>query len=849
MNFYHLLFAFLIFCSSHRIVVAIPCSPDESTLSPQSDPKNLDPVSALTEIKESNKSIVLNSLQKAVAEKTLSESARKNIEIWLDDSFNVLKETIEGEEKNAHDWILHWLQQKNWTELGDRFFTKIQPGTAGMRGRMGVGSALINEATLGMFVQAHANYLLKQNLKGRKGIVIGGDSRHGSYNPKTKGPGDLQIMMAKIYAKAGIPVYLSDKPLPTPVCSFAINEIQFQVGELPLSAAIMTASHNSKTDNGYKIYEVNGHQVVNPKFKEELQKEINKITVFSQVNFLKDNSWPSSSEIDSLQDKETFKANEIRKIKVAENLFLVSSYDIIEQRTDKLRQLAIQTNENVFPRAKHKKEEKYHFSKEILDSIEKQKIVISALHGNLWADLKSLLEKHGMKERVHFFGEETDPNGDFPVAIGTDKEGQPNPEYKKVFTKSIKTANRVGAHYVFVSDPDSDRLGIAYKDKNTRKWVFLSGNDQLAMGASYLKEMNDPESPVKGGVFTPRDVFIKTLVSSNLLSRIIEDDAHLLHVHVGFKYFGQISAFYVNQVLEATGMTRLEFSQLSFKERKKRYKDHKIFRFIFGGEESLGMNRGDYVFDKDTAASMALFCELIGHLGIKKKTLGNLKQSLEKEHGSFKEQLFSEKFPGEKGDEEKKNLMEVLRNLSPQEINQRGGLGGKKVVARADYKIIKDINGNKVERLVQDEKSVPIKQTMGGEITIGPVTIPPFHVFWNEKTPVELDSTDYLVFYLEDGSSIHVRPSGTEALVKKYVNLEKKLTPNAVVKGTTVEMEYAAGLPPDYYVEESVQAPREKELKKEIKSIENDLKKIIKKIIKEKIASVLVVNQATSKAA
>ncbi len=411
----------------------------------------------------------------------ITKNTVNNVMAWLSDTgFTLVKENGQ----NAHEFILGVIQQENWKDLNDRFFKKIEPGTAGMRDRMGVGSALINEATIGMFAQAHANYLVKHPLKGRKGIVIGGDSRHGSYDPETKGPGYLQKMVAEIYAAAGIPVYLSDKPLPTPVVSFSIGEMEFQLGELPISGAINTASHNPKEDNGYKIYEVDGHQVVNADFKKDLQKEITKIDSFSKVNRLKNVSWPGKDAIDSLGNTSEFKKDKVRKLEVSHNLFIVSSYDIIEQYRNKVRQVAIRTNENEGKASQD--DSNFYFTKEILDAIAKQKIVITALNGNLWPTCKALLEKHGLIEGIHFFGvpKEITPDGNFPVGIGTPKEGKPNPESPEVFNRAKEYAKEKGAKYIFASDPDSDRIGIAFYDATTKSWVHLTGNEQLSIAAA-----------------------------------------------------------------------------------------------------------------------------------------------------------------------------------------------------------------------------------------------------------------------------------------------------------------------------------------------------------------------------
>ncbi len=329
--------------------------------------------------------------------------------------------------------------------------------------------------------------------------------------------------------------------------------------------------------------------------------------------------------------------------------------------------------------------------------------------------------------------------------------------------------------------------------------------------------MTDKSIPAveDGEVFTANDTFIKTLVSSNLYSRIIEkSEARLLNVLVGFKYFGQISAYSVNQVLEKEGISRLQFSKLSFKERIELYIKHGVSRFIHGGEESMGMNRGDYVYDKDTPATMAFFSEIVGHLGLVGKTPVDHMDELYIKHGLHKEEVVSFRFEGATGDTQKKELMKMLRSLPLQEINNLGLLGGKKVVGRVDYKI-KDVNGNKVERFVESLDGFTHYGTVGLPITYSNHAhninffVPSFHVSFDKKTEIPLESSDYVVFYLENGSEIHIRPSGTEPIVKFYLNL--------VPRGIQLT---------SYYNEEKV-SEEQKVLKMYFEEITDSLKKFI----------------------
>ncbi|EKD26896.1 MAG: hypothetical protein ACD_79C00972G0002 [uncultured bacterium] len=741
----------------------------------------------INEINISTKQLVLNFIQDS---NHLTQTTKSNVSNWLHESFSKLFENGE----NAHSIILRLLKSNNWKEIEDRFFEQIQPGTAGIRGKLGIGSTRINEATVGVFAQAHANYISKNPIAGREGIIIGGDSRTGSYDPLIKGPGYLQKMVAEIYAAKGIPVYLSDKPLPTPLVSFAIGEMLFN-GKLPVSGAINTASHNPSEDNGFKIYESSGHQVVSEDFKKGLQFELNRIENFSMVNTAKLKSrWPKTE--DELN-------NAIKKngkiIIETDNapINIIDSTGIIESYCSKIKRVRILINKNF-----SKNNNEFHFHEKILDSILNQKIVITTLSGNGWNSIKKLLESQGLVYNKHFYAVESEivPDGSFPTGYGK-VQGKPNPEYKENFYKAIKLAGEINAKYVIACDPDSDRVGIgivdnSYKDFNRiyENARFFNGNEQLCLAVFFLGIFNK---------YNENDIFIQTLVSSRLYSKIVEYiGGKLSFVPVGFKYFGQISDFYVNNLMrKINNFTRIDYSKLTFEERTKLYKSHDCPRFIHGGEESMGQNMYDFVFDKDTPASIALFCEIIGFLGLKNddkisllKDLSphynsdnklitvaasseNLLDALNNiycEFGEYKEEVFSFRFEGQEGNVKKNKVMNYFRTLSLKNFNSNQDIDGSKVIAKCDF-----LNSDKRGRFVVDADDNIIQINAGVNHTINSkgetIHIPPYSIYWlPEQELHELDSSDYLVFYMDNGNEIHIRPSGTEPVIKLYINFHDK---------------------------------------------------------------------------
>lgn len=706
----------------------------------------------MNRMNEDVKSGILKALSAARSASKIEPQTYTNIETWLSPEYNCVVE----DGQHAHTWIKHWVESEDWQELDNRFFKIITPGTAGVRGRLGIGSAFINEVTVGVFAMGHALYLKEHELAlksaGRFGVVLGGDSRIGSYDSQVRGPGYLQKMVAEIYASCDIPVFVSLDPLPTPVVSFAIANFEFISGFLPAGGGITTASHNPKSDNGFKIYEPDGHQVVNEAFKREFNACLKKITSFSDVT-RKSLVWPDRDQIDQFRRQSQKKT--LRTIPLGEQAFIFNDEDVILKYA--VNKASMSPNLNLRNAGSS---EDFTFDDRVLQQIAKEKIVITALNGNAYKTTKILLELHGLKEGIHFFGVpgEIEPDGRFLVGMGSGKEGKPNPEYPEVYEASIRFARKVGASYVFASDPDSDRLGIAYLSHG--EVLYFNGNQQLVLALAYLvsgehKEMN---------IFSGEDVFLKTLVSSSLYEKIAASvSAKVINVHVGFKYFGQIAAYLANSLRKRLNLTPLQFSGMSWREKNNLHQKNRMARFIFGGEESMGNNVGDSVLDKDTPGAIALFCEMIGVYGLCHLNLESRLEDLYRQYGYHLEVQKTIPFSGPSGDRMKAQVMEHFRN------KHFSVIASTAVAARLDYQISrKNLNAN--ERTICDSQGNNISTEKGVPLNINHVVIPPYDIWWDGETCVPLDSSDYLAFYLCDGSSIHIRPSGTENMIKIYFN-------------------------------------------------------------------------------
>ncbi len=706
----------------------------------------------------------------AFAQKKISEKAKTNLLYWLDPSYHAILE----DGRTAIVCLSEWICAGNWTELENRFYTQLEPGTAGIRGTMGIGSAFINSATLGIFVQAHANFLKNNPLLNREGILLGFDSRCGSYDMATKGPGHLVQMIAEIYAAAGVPVYLSHKPIPTPVIAHSIVETGFgPFNRLPVSGGICTASHNPKEDNGFKVYEADGHQVVNTDFKKKLQQELDQITVFSQVKRARIASgWP--------KDKQTLdtgvKNSSLGLILQTDNasVTIVDTQKIIELYAEKASQVAIQI--------KSRKDNDFTFVEEIQMALSKNPIIITPLKGNAASTVKCLLETHGLLENMHFYFTplEKDPDNSLDTGLGEER-GKPNPSNVSSFYRSVEFAKKLKAEgvlplYIFASDPDSDRLGVLQLADHEKNFLYFSGNEQLAINAAYETFMKtEPENAL----------LIHSLVSGNLPVKIYKSlwpKVKVNSVLVGFKYFGQIIAHYNKRAIahyakktgakktgakKDTGFDLQAYSQLTMNEREKLLRDSNSWIFQSGGEESMGQTYGIDTAEKDAPRCIARFSEICAWLCSKNLKMSNFQCAIQDEFGLHAEVLYQPYFPGATGEQMKNVIMQKYRNseTAPKKF------GTETVIAKIDYwknqalgTHCVDAKGNILfdSTLKKDRFQIPGTS----------IFVPTFYTDIGNAEGWILDSSDYLVFVLENGSNIQVRPSGTEPSLKHYLNFE-----------------------------------------------------------------------------
>ncbi len=348
-------------------------------------------------------------------------------------------------------------------EVVESFYRDLEFGTGGLRGIMGVGSNRMNKYTVGMATQGLAEYLLKSFPNQPVKVAIAYDSRNNSSY--------FAQITAEVLSANNIHVYLFDKLRPTPELSFTVRHLNCQGG------VVITASHNPKEYNGYKVYWNDGGQLVAPHDKNVIS-EVNKITSPKAVNFIK-----------------------------KPNLIEIIGTDIDHVYLQKIGSLSL--------------------NPEIVRQQSDLKIVYTPIHGTGIMCIPQALERYGFKN-VNLVNEQAVPDGNFPTVKS------PNPEERAAMTMAIALAQKMDADVVMASDPDADRVGVSIKDPEGN-FILLNGNQTASILFYYVLNQWDKFGKIKG-----KEFIVKTIVTSDLLKDIAESyHVESFDVLTGFKFIAE----------------------------------------------------------------------------------------------------------------------------------------------------------------------------------------------------------------------------------------------------------------------------------------------------------------------
>ena len=318
------------------------------------------------------------------------------------------------------------------------------------------------------------------------------------------------------------------------------------------------------------------------------------------------------------------------------------------------------------------------------------KIVYTPLHGTGGMHVEKVLGDLGLK--VITVPEQRDPDGTFPTVE------KPNPEEAPAMKLAIALGEKEKADCIMATDPDADRFGSAFPDKDG-KFVLITGNQMGALFLEYIllsrKELGKmPEKPAA----------VRTIVTSPFIDYICKK--------YGVKVFECLTGFKWIAAIEA--------------EMEK----DKSASYVFGFEESYGYKIEKEVFDKDGISASAMCAEMTLYWRNKGKSLLEHLDDMYKEYGYFEDKTIEQYFPGPTGGEAMRGIMTKLRNEGLKT------LGGKRV------KEIRDI-----ERSVSFDPANP-----------------------SVTKPLDLPKSNVLQFFLDDGTIVSARPSGTEPKIKFYIN-------------------------------------------------------------------------------
>lgn len=349
------------------------------------------------------------------------------------------------------------------SQIEYRFGAELEFGTAGMRGIIGYGTNMMNVYTVRRATQGLAQYVKSLGAPAMKrGVVISYDTRRKS--------DEFAQAAAEVLAANGIVAHLYGKEHPVPMLSYAVRRLGAVAG------IMITASHNPKEYNGYKVYGEDGAQM-SPEATDVVVGYINEIKDYFSVQGVKNSLIKS---VPSSVDKSYYK-------KIA----------------------------------------KLTLSPKAIKKVGKNlKLVYTPVHGSGYVPVTTILKKLGINVTV------------VPEQVKKDPEFStvevPNPEFKETLSMGIALANKINADVVFGTDPDSDRLGVAIKD-DKGEFVALSGNQVGILLLDYiltrLKEEN--KLPANG-------VVVKSFVTTGMAKAICDNfDVELVDVPVGFKFIGE----------------------------------------------------------------------------------------------------------------------------------------------------------------------------------------------------------------------------------------------------------------------------------------------------------------------
>ena len=522
-------------------------------------------------------------------------------------------------------------------EIEARFYGPLEFGTAGLRGTMYTGLHNMNIHVIRWATQGFADVICAEGEEGkRRGVAICMDCRNHSM--------EFARAAAEVCAANGIHVRILESLRPTPELSFAVREYHCQAG------INVTASHNPKEYNGYKVYWEDGAQLP-PHHADAIAKRLSEIDIFNDIRTMPYDEAVKTGMIEILgaETDEKFLANVMAQ---------VNDPDTVARVADSF------------------------------------KLVYTPFHGTGHKLIPEALRRLGIQHLI-CVPEQMVIDGNFPTVVS------PNPENPEGFALAVELAKQEGADFILGSDPDADRVGIMVKTKSG-EFKVISGNQTGVLMLDYLIG-----AMKRAGKLPEKPVALKTIVTTEMARKVAEvNGLSCYDTFTGFKFLAE-----KKDKLESSGEGKV----------------------IFSYEESYGYMFGDYVRDKDAVTASLMLTEMAAWYAAQGMTLADALDALFEKYGYYAEKTYNLVMPGLDGLKDMANLMQSLRQNPPAQLS------GVDVVARKDY---------------QDGSVV--------DCATGALST------------MELTGSNVLRFEMADGTSVIVRPSGTEPKIKVYILTQGK---------------------------------------------------------------------------
>ena len=517
-------------------------------------------------------------------------------------------------------------------EIESRFYGPLEFGTAGLRGTMKMGLHQMNVYVIRWATQGFAKVICAEGEEAkRRGVAICMDCRNHSM--------DFARAAAEVCAANGIHVRIFESLRPTPELSFAVRHYGCQAG------INVTASHNPKEYNGYKVYWADGAQLP-PQHAAAIAAELEKIDVFTGVERMPFDEAKAVGLIEVIGEE-------------TDRAFMANVFAMINDRESVAK---------------------------VADTF---KMIYTPFHGCGWKLVPEALHGLGVKH-LYCVPEQMVLDGNFPTVVS------PNPENPEGFYLAIDLADKVGADFILGTDPDSDRVGIMVRGADG-KFIPVTGNQTGVLMLDYLIG-----ALRRAGKMPEKPYFLKTIVTTEMARKVAESNGVTsCDTFTGFKFMAE-----KKNALESAG------------------EGHVIMSY----EESYGYMLGDYVRDKDAVTASLIITEMAAWYAAQGMTLYDALQALYQKYGWYGEKTHNLVMPGLDGLEKMAALMKNLRAQPPVQI------AGVDVAVRKDY----------------TDGSVVDCRT-------------------GEKSTMELSGSNVLRYELADGTTILVRPSGTEPKIKVYI--------------------------------------------------------------------------------